>query len=313
MPMDLKDVQAALRAQGFYKDPPYKIDGLDGAGTRSSIEQALAKIGISKQTLATWSDARKRTAFEQSLLKEKKFYEGDIDGLSGELTRRALALYEAEKKGPAALEKAKNFEIEQQQKTPANPVVAPTKNAGPGTVLKARAPGGIDITLPSAAQIAAARAKLPHQSQMSSFYGAPGKNLVRFEFPFPQVVAWDLKSTVNSTMVAAKAEPLFREIWTNVLKHYGMDEIRRLRLNMYGGCYNNRSMLGGNRPSTHAYGAAWDVDPERNQMYWKRAQASLDHPDYDAFWGIVESVGGLSLGRHADYDWMHFQLTRSFQ
>ena len=33
----------------------------------------------------------------------------------------------------------------------------------------------------------------------------------------------------------------------------------------------------------HAYGIAWDVDPERNKLKMGRDQATLDAPEYNAF------------------------------
>ena len=60
--------------------------------------------------------------------------------------------------------------------------------------------------------------------------------------------------------------------------------------------------------STHAWGVAVDVDPERNQLRWDKSRAKLALPEYEPWWKIVESYGATSLGRRRNYDWMHFQL-----
>jgi len=60
------------------------------------------------------------------------------------------------------------------------------------------------------------------------------------------------------------------------VKHYGEAEFRRLKLDMYGGCYNKRRIRGGKSWSTHAFGAAMDIWPNKN------------------------------IGR----DWMHFQFAK---
>lgn len=67
-----------------------------------------------------------------------------------------------------------------------------------------------------------------------------------------------------------------------------MERIRELRLDVYGGCFNNRPIRGGSRPSLHAWGIAIDMDPERNTLYMSAPEAVFSGPEYDAFWSIVE-------------------------
>jgi hypothetical protein len=92
-----------------------------------------------------------------------------------------------------------------------------------------------------------------------------------------------------------------------------MDGIKQLRLDMYGGCFNDRKMSGGTSWSMHAFGCAWDVDPDRNQLKFKRAQARLDDEPYKAYWDIVYGQGAIGLGPERDYDWMHIQFTRDLK
>ena len=90
----------------------------------------------------------------------------------------------------------------------------------------------------------------------------------------------------------------------------GEERFRALRLDRFGGCYNYRPMRGGSALSTHAWGAAVDLDPERNQLTWGADKAAFAAPEYEAFWQIVEAHGAVSLGRSRNRDWMHFQFAR---
>lgn len=74
-------------------------------------------------------------------------------------------------------------------------------------------------------------------------------------------LAWERNTTV-STMRCHKlvAEPLLR-IFQATLDHYGMEKIRELGLDLYGGCFNNRSIIGGKATSMHAWGIAVDHGP----------------------------------------------------
>jgi hypothetical protein len=105
-------------------------------------------------------------------------------------------------------------------------------------------------------------------------------------------------------------ETPFQTIFDQTLSHYGEASWRKLRLDVFGGCYNLRKMRGGSAWSDHAFGAAVDLDPERNSLHATKASASFAKPEYVPFWNIVEANGGVSLGREKDYDWMHFGFVR---
>ena len=95
-----------------------------------------------------------------------------------------------------------------------------------------------------------------------------------------------------------------------VLDHYGLDEIKRLRLDLWGGCLNVRKMRGGDRYSMHSWGIALDYDPERNRLKWGRDKASFAKPEYDPWWEAWEQEGWVSLGRQRNFDWMHVQAAK---
>ncbi|MBT8777413.1 M15 family peptidase [Akkermansia muciniphila] len=145
-----------------------------------------------------------------------------------------------------------------------------------------------------------------------SIFGQPGDtgSLVTITLPYPLRPSWSPDTELTSiTCHRLIAAPLTR-IFQRTLEHYGLDRIRELRLDIYGGCFNNRPIRGGSRPSLHAWGIAVDLDPERNTLYMSAPEAAFSGPEYDAFWSIVEKEGAFSLGRERNYDWMHFQFAR---
>lgn len=143
-----------------------------------------------------------------------------------------------------------------------------------------------------------------------SMFGRAGDEsaLTNIRLPYIMRIAWETDRTV-STMRCHKlvAEPLTR-IFQAVLDHYGMEKIRELGLDLYGGCFNNRSIIGGKATSMHAWGIAVDMDPDRNGLNIPSPTAVFSGPAYLPFWKIVEGEGAVSLGRQRDYDWMHFQF-----
>jgi len=57
-------------------------------------------------------------------------------------------------------------------------------------------------------------------------------------------------------------------------------------------------------------GGSADFDPERNRLQWGRDRAAFARPEYDAWWRQWEEEGWVSLGRTANFDWMHVQAAR---
>ena len=153
----------------------------------------------------------------------------------------------------------------------------------------------------------------PRQSEMEAFYGPAGGPRCTsgsVKLPFAHKLAWDTSQLVRSFSCHELVAPAMQSIFDQAAQHYGEKEYRRLRLDLYGGCYNFRKMRGGSALSTHAYGAAVDLDPERNQLRWNSSRASFARAEYEPFWKIVEANGAVSLGREKNFDWMHFQFAR---
>jgi hypothetical protein len=275
--MDIRALQAALNARGT--NPALQVDGIPGRATMAALDARLSASGI--KGVDRWPDARRLVAAEQIVYRDLGIDVGTIDGLVGEQTRYARSVYEARLKGDASAGTWRD-------RLPAD---APSSGADGATEK---------------------RMQWPRQRDVESFYGAPGTGFVMLDLPFPMRIAWQPAQSVMRVSVHGKCKDAFARVWRSALARYGHDEIRRLRLDMFGGCANVRKMRGSTRWSMHAFACAWDVDPDRNQLTWSRAQASLDDPAYGPFWDIVYAEGGLSLGRERDHDWMHFQFTRDF-
>jgi len=146
--------------------------------------------------------------------------------------------------------------------------------------------------------------------EFDAFYGSKGTDLVRLHLPYPHRLAWDVKTVVNSFSCHKKVHDSMLRVLTNVLNYYGTEKIVELRLDLWGGCYNERAIRGGTKWSMHSWGIAVDFDPTRNKLQWGRDKASFAHPVYEKWWQFWEDEGWISLGRERNFDWMHVQAAK---
>jgi len=142
-------------------------------------------------------------------------------------------------------------------------------------------------------------------------YGFPNENpnyLTVLNLPYPMRLAWDknvfVKKITCHKLVSDKLELIFKDI----LNHYGIDKIKELGIDIYGGCFNFRKMRGGNDYSRHSWGIAIDLDPERNLLKETSKTARFARPEYKPMIDIFYKHGFVSLGREKNYDWMHFEI-----
>lgn len=149
-----------------------------------------------------------------------------------------------------------------------------------------------------------------NQAALEHFYGEIGKNQVLLSTPYPLRLAWAPNTVIHKISCHAKIAKSLQYIFEQTLEHYGLEKIRELGLDLFGGCLSVRLIRGGNKYSTHSWGIAFDIDPLSNQYPWNKSKAKLARPEYQKFWEIVESTGAVSLGRQHDYDWMHFQFAQ---
>lgn len=258
----------------------------------------------------------------QQILSSVGFYSGKIDGLDGPKTQAAA---EAVRKN-AGLDWS-GFSAQRKVFAAAQQILE-VAGFEPGAIdgywghntqnafdawLDARAGRTFTLDRTPTKPAPANSGKWPLQRDMVSFYGAAGSAQAtagRCKLPIPFVIAWNTSQKVNQFSCHSKVADTFTAVFDEAVRHYGEADFRRLRLDQFGGCYNNRNMRGGNSKSTHAFGVAVDLDPTNNQLRWNSTRASFARADYTAFWNVVEKHGLVSLGRERNFDWMHFQAAR---
>lgn len=148
------------------------------------------------------------------------------------------------------------------------------------------------------------------QSELIRTYGEPGQNQTKIELPYPHKLSWNTSAVINRFSCHEQVHDSLQRVLTRVLDSYGSDDIKRLRLDLWGGCLNIRKMRGGSQYSMHSWGIALDYDPVRNRLKWGRDRASFAKPEYDTWWKLWEEEGWISLGRTRNFDWMHVQAAR---
>lgn len=144
------------------------------------------------------------------------------------------------------------------------------------------------------------------ESSLRRFYGPPGteSNLLTIALPFPMYYEGKLcKTTRVHRKCADSLRAILQEIGDRYSKMRGIIE----EAEDYGGCYNNRPMRGGTRPSLHAYGAAIDLDADDNgnKTPWP---VVADMPI--EIMEIFAKHGWTSAGAFWGRDAMHHQATR---
>lgn len=267
--MNDRDIQRLLTAAGYYNGG---IDGDFGPKSWTAVQKILERNA--PQALK-WSKARQKVAAAQAILNAAGYHAGNVDGYAGANTREAFNAWD--------------FYV----------------TTGKHEVLPGRTDEEVNRT-PSSPKV-----KWPSQAGVPGFFGPAGSAACtagKAQLPFPFRIAWNKSQKVKQFSCHEKVADAMTTIFREAAAHYGEAEMRRLGLDLFGGCYNYRPMRGGTAMSMHAYGIAVDLDPERNQLRWGRDRATFARPEYDAFWAIVEAQGAVSLGRKRNYDWMHFQF-----
>ncbi len=149
-----------------------------------------------------------------------------------------------------------------------------------------------------------------YSPEFNQFYGEKGEsNLVTFNIPYSLRFSW-VNQRTNRVRCHRIVKDSALRVFEKVKQYYGVERIRELRLDVYGGCYQMRSVRQGSAPSLHSWGIAFDFDPQNNGLHSSRTNASFARPEYNKWWEIWEEEGWISLGRQQDFDWMHVQAAR---
>lgn len=251
---------------------PGKIDGKLGRHTYAAVENALQVRSLRLPTeWPTWSNPRKTIAYLQLLCEEHQIAVGSIDGYWGPQTDHAWA--------------SLAYLLEQGSLPPLwrdEPPATANPNSWPEQ----------------------------QETALRAFYGETGSDQVRLQLPYPHRLSWDLRQSLNSFSCHTRVHDSALRVLTRVFDHYGLERIKQLHLDRWGGCLNVRKMRGGSQWSMHSWGIAIDYDPDRNKLQWGRSQAAFARPEYDSWWRFWEEEGWISLGRNRNYDWMHVQAAR---
>lgn len=274
--MDNKDVQTELKMLGFYKG---ELDGIYGSKSQKAVDEFLKALKI--PGFMTWGKDRRFIAAKQAICEANKIEAGKIDGLVGPQTLHAIDVYDTRKRegviGNSTAEVWRDSAEKEAPKTePKNEKVA----------------------------------KWPTQARVAEVFGHVGSRQTRVIVPYPMYLAWDLKSRVSWIGCHELVKAPLERVLKAVLDHYGLEEIKKLHLDLFGGSLNVRKIRGGSGWSMHSWGIAFDFDPLRNTMKMHKPMAEFSKPEYNAWFDIWESEGAISLGRERDYDWMHTQFAR---
>ncbi len=94
-------------------------------------------------------------------------------------------------------------------------------------------------------------------AQIIKAFGQPGNpdNFTIIQLPYPMRIAWDLKTQVHKMQCHELAEHRFLSVFNDLLTHYGLAELQRLGIDIFGGCVNVRTMRGSKTKwSRHSWG-----------------------------------------------------------
>lgn len=146
------------------------------------------------------------------------------------------------------------------------------------------------------------------EEALTDFYGPRGSNLVLMQLPYPMRLAWDHGTVVTRTRCNSRVSQSLGKVLQSILDHYGLDEIQRLGLDLFGGVVRVRRMRGNSRRwSRHSWGCAIDLDPLHNRLSYPWPQrATMPEKVIELF----EAEGWKSYARARGNDAMHFQATR---
>jgi len=250
-------------------------DGLIGTETKGLLDRKVAAI---PQINKSWNSRRQLIAYVQFLGIVRGIETGKIDGFLGPQTEYALEqllyLEKHDQLPPKWRDEDKKKTVNLSHRKPVNPH------------------------------------GFPSYAMIESYYGAAGSAQQTVKVPYPFKLAWDISTEVKRISCHRKVSTSLAGILEDLRDHYGLEQIKALGLDLFGGCYSFRKMRGGKKLSTHAWGVAIDLDPARNRLKWNHRRAQFAKAEYRFLRDAFAAEGWVSLGEAKDYDWMHFQAVR---
>lgn len=150
-------------------------------------------------------------------------------------------------------------------------------------------------------------------AQVIKAFGQPGNpdNFTIIQLPYPMRIAWDLKTQVTKMQCHELAEHRFLSVFNDLLTHYGLEQLQKLGIDIFGGCVNIRQMRGSKTKwSRHAFGIAIDLAPQFNQLKWGPDKALFAKPEYKPLMDIFYKNGFGNYGLEKGFDYQHFELCR---
>jgi len=150
-------------------------------------------------------------------------------------------------------------------------------------------------------------------AQIIAKYGQPGDpdNLTVIDLPYPMKIAWDLTKTVNRIQCHKLIAPNLKAVFDDLLASYGLAELQRLGIDLFGGCVNVRLQRGSKTKwSRHSWGIAIDLDPARNTLKESAKTARFARPEYKVMNDIFYKHGFIGYGRERNNDWMHYEIAQ---
>ena len=121
-------------------------------------------------------------------------------------------------------------------------------------------------------------------------------------------LSWDKNTRISSIRCHKLVVDNFKKVFSDILEEYGLFRIQELGIDLYGGCFNYRRMVGGSDWSRHSWGVAIDLDPDRNLLNETSVTARFARQEYKPMIDIFYKNGFISLGVEKNYDWMHFEI-----
>lgn len=142
---------------------------------------------------------------------------------------------------------------------------------------------------------------------LRQFYGDPGSGAVQAALVpvVPPFKMYYEGKPIKAIQFHKKAAPALKAALDEIWEVYGHDQkkIDALGISSYAGSYNPRKIAGSNKWSNHAYGAAIDLDADRNGF--NKGKGTIPAPVIAAFKRQGARWGGDYKGRT---DPMHFEF-----